>query len=127
MPINKKLWTSSFVLLTAGLGTVSLVACLWLFDMVGANSQAVNVAGHRVSDGGCQRDLRVCCFGYRCASVQHDSLGAKPISETSTTRQSSLAHLGNGELASLGFALSMVAFWWFVLWLMWRKGWSIRV
>jgi predicted acyltransferase len=35
--------------------------------------------------------------------------------------------LGDNEIASLGFSVSMVAFWWLVLWLMWRKGWSIRV
>ena len=32
-PINKMLWTSSYVLYTAGLGFVSLAACLWLVDL----------------------------------------------------------------------------------------------
>ena len=34
-PINKKLWTSSFVLLTGGLGMTLLAACLWIFDIRG--------------------------------------------------------------------------------------------
>jgi len=32
VPINKMLWSSSFVLYTAGLGFLSLAACLWLVD-----------------------------------------------------------------------------------------------
>jgi predicted acyltransferase len=32
-PINKKLWTSSYVLLTAGLALVFLAFCYWLFDV----------------------------------------------------------------------------------------------
>jgi predicted acyltransferase len=32
-PINKDLWTSSFVLLTAGLALLCLAACYWMFDV----------------------------------------------------------------------------------------------
>jgi predicted acyltransferase len=31
-PINKALWTSSYVLFTSGLATIALAACHWLFD-----------------------------------------------------------------------------------------------
>ncbi|HEU5403506.1 MAG TPA: heparan-alpha-glucosaminide N-acetyltransferase domain-containing protein [Terriglobales bacterium] len=34
-PINKKLWTSSYVLLTAGLAMLALAACHWLLDVRG--------------------------------------------------------------------------------------------
>ncbi len=34
-PINKKLWTSSYVLLTAGLAMLALAACHWLLDVHG--------------------------------------------------------------------------------------------
>jgi predicted acyltransferase len=34
-PINKALWTSSFVLLTAGLGLQLLAVCYWLIDLKG--------------------------------------------------------------------------------------------
>ena len=36
MPINKALWTPSFVLLTGGLGMATLAACLAVFDLYGA-------------------------------------------------------------------------------------------
>ncbi len=32
-PINKNLWTSSYVLFTGGLATTALAACHWLFDL----------------------------------------------------------------------------------------------
>jgi predicted acyltransferase len=32
-PINKKLWTSSYVLLTAGLAMLALASCYWLLDV----------------------------------------------------------------------------------------------
>ncbi len=31
-PINKNLWTSSYVLFTAGMGAVTLATCMWLID-----------------------------------------------------------------------------------------------
>jgi predicted acyltransferase len=37
-PINKALWTSSFVLFTAGLATMSLALCYWMIDVQGYQS-----------------------------------------------------------------------------------------
>ena len=34
-PINKNLWTSSFVLFTAGMACVTLATCMWLIDVQG--------------------------------------------------------------------------------------------
>lgn len=34
-PINKSLWTSSYVLFTAGMGAVVLATCTWLIDVLG--------------------------------------------------------------------------------------------
>jgi predicted acyltransferase len=34
-PINKALWTSSFVLYTGGLATIALALCFWLIDVQG--------------------------------------------------------------------------------------------
>ena len=43
-------------------------------------------------------------------------------------REHTFAHVTSDErLPSLAMALATVAFWWFVLWLMSRKGWSVRV
>lgn len=34
-PINKSIWTSSYVLFTAGMGAVALATCIWLIDVLG--------------------------------------------------------------------------------------------
>jgi predicted acyltransferase len=33
-PINKSLWTSSYVLFTAGMGAVALATCMWIIDVM---------------------------------------------------------------------------------------------
>lgn len=37
-PINKNLWTSSYVVFTAGMGAVTLATCTWLIDVLGITS-----------------------------------------------------------------------------------------
>lgn len=37
-PINKSLWTSSYVVFTAGMGAVALATCTWLVDVLGITS-----------------------------------------------------------------------------------------
>ncbi len=34
-PINKSIWTSSYVLFTAGMASVALATCIWLIDVLG--------------------------------------------------------------------------------------------
>ncbi len=34
-PINKSIWSSSYVLFTAGMGAVSLATCMWIIDVMG--------------------------------------------------------------------------------------------
>ncbi len=34
-PINKNLWTSSYVIFTAGMGTIALATCIWWVDVLG--------------------------------------------------------------------------------------------
>lgn len=34
-PINKSIWTGSYVLFTAGMGAVALATCIWLIDVLG--------------------------------------------------------------------------------------------
>ena len=36
-------------------------------------------------------------------------------------------HIADPKLASLGFALTTVAFWWLIAWAMARRGWTLRV
>jgi predicted acyltransferase len=130
LPIGKKLWTSSFVMLTGGLGMIGLAACLAAFDVAGWKRLArpleivgVNAIFVFVASGLLGRLLGV-------ISVQTAS-GETSLSNwlyTSGFRDPILEHITTDErLASLAMALATVAFWWFILWLMSLKNWSVRV
>lgn len=120
-PINKKLWTSSFVLLTGGLASIGLAACLALFDVAGFRRlarpfQIVGVNAIAV---------------YVGAGLMARVLGATHVGEQTTQQwiytKVFADHLADPKLASLGFAAAMVAFWWLVAWAMARRGWTLRV
>ncbi|MCC7474953.1 MAG: DUF1624 domain-containing protein [Pirellulales bacterium] len=121
-PINKKIWTSSFVLLTGGLGMVALCGCLLVFDqwgwrrlarpfeIVGVNAILVFVASGLLSTALdrwwtiCDSSAKDWLFEHLFTSWIHDP-----------------------KLASLGFALLTATFWWVVCWAMARRGWALRV
>lgn len=115
-PINKKLWTSSFVLLTSGLAMMALAACLlvfdglglkWLarpFEIVGVNAIFVFVAASLTA-------TFLHLYGYK--SWLYSKLFTSWIDDP--------------VVASHAYAIATVAFWWFILWLMSRRGWAIRV
>jgi predicted acyltransferase len=120
-PINKKLWTSSFVLLTGGLAMVVLAGCLMKFDIWGWRRLA--------------RPFEIVGINAIFVFVASGLLVRFVLSETvgGETIHNLLYHnlftswIHDPKLASLGFALLTVAFWWFVCWVMSKLGWAIRV
>ncbi len=120
-PINKKIWTSSYVLVSGGLAIICLGLCLWFFD----------VAGWRRAAGPFQLVGVNAIFAYVASGFVARLLGNIQVGE-GTLRSSIYENLfsgplGDGELSSLAFAIATVCFWWFVLWLMSLRNWSIRV
>jgi predicted acyltransferase len=120
-PINKKLWTSSFVLLTGGLAIVVLASCIMKFDVWGCRRLArpweiigVNAIFVFVGSGLLGRALNETRIGDHTV---HGWLYSHLFTSWIT----------DPKLASLGYALMNVAFWWLVCWIMSRLGWSIRV
>lgn len=121
LPICKKLWTGSFVMLSAGLAITSLAACLALFDLAGWRRLArpfeivgVNAIFVFVASGLVARLLGSTHVG---GMTTHGWLYHNLFAD----------HIANPQLASLCFALTVVAFWWLVLWIMSLRGWSVRV
>jgi predicted acyltransferase len=116
-PISKKLWTSSFVLLTAGLGAV----CLFLFDIRGWRRLA--------------RPLEIAGVSAIAAYVG-SKLGATILGATHIGGQSTQGWLyetlfaswiTDPRLSSLAFTVAFTAFCWLVLWGMSRLGWAVRL
>jgi predicted acyltransferase len=120
-PINKKLWTSSFVLLSGGLAMVALAACLALFDVagwrrLGSAFQIVGVNAITVFVGS----------GLLARLLASAHIG--PLSVKDWLYQRLFTdYIRSPQLASLGFALMTTAFWWLIAWLMACRGWSLRV
>lgn len=120
-PISKKLWTSSFVLLTGGLAMVALALCLLAFDVWGWRRLArpfeivgINAIFVFVASGLVAQLLEIVEIGGITA---HSWLYGHLFT----------SWIADAKLASLGFALATVAFWWLILWGMSRRGWSVRV
>ena len=120
-PINKKLWTSSFVLLTSGVGMAGLAICLGLFDVAGYRKLArpFEIVGINA------------IFVFVGSGLLAQTLGAIKVGDTTAKgwlyKELFTDHISNAQLASLGFAFAYVIFWWIILWAMARRGWSIRV
>lgn len=131
MPINKALWTPSFVLLSGGLGMVMLACCLFVFDLAGKQSivtkrvatafqmVGVNAIFVFVASGFVARAMGI--FKYGDSSVKgwiYENVIVGPLGTVG---------LSDPRLHSVAYAIWFVGCWWLVLWLMWRRGWSIRV
>jgi predicted acyltransferase len=120
-PINKKIWTSSFVLLTGGWAMVALAGCLVTFDLWGWRRLArpFEIVGINA------------IFVFVASGLLAIWLGRWHIGDL--TAHEWLYHslctswLADPKMASLCYAILTVAFWWVVLWVMARLGWTIRV
>jgi predicted acyltransferase len=124
-PINKKLWTSSYVLLTAGLAMLALAACYWLID----------VKQHRG-----RWTIIPVVFGTNC-------IFAFALSEFTAIFSVSVKFMEDGTLVSLKDAFNELTFdnipqpqWasfayslffltccWFVTWLLYRRKIFLKV
>lgn len=124
-PLNKSLWTSSYVLVTSGLALLTLAACYWLIDIkrykewawpfvvFGVNAlplfvfsgiMARMLGAIRVSGGEGQRiSLHTWIFDNIYLSV------AQPVD------------------ASLAYAVSFILVWLFLMWLLYRKSIYVKV
>ncbi len=122
-PINKQLWTSSYVIFTAGWALLLLAACYetievrgWKwgkpFEIMGLNAIFVFVASGIV--------VRI-LLRTRIGSGE-----TAPNTYTWIYKNWFLPWAGplNGSLA---FALTTVLFWWLILYGMYRRGWAIKI
>ena len=127
-PINKALWTSSYVLFTGGMALCLLALCYWLIDakqfawarrisyplvVFGVNALALFVGSGLLARvfslitmprmDGTPGNFKVWCYEHLFATW------LSPIN------------------ASLGFALSYVALWWVLMWVLYKRRIFIKV
>jgi predicted acyltransferase len=123
-PVNKQLWTSSYVLLTGGLALAALGACYWVIDVRGHRRWAqpavvygVNAITVFVASGILAKTLGL----IRVPS------GEGTVSVQGWIFRTIFAPLGPPELASLAHALVWIGGWYLVLLWMYRRDLVIKV
>ena len=119
-PINKNLWTSSYVLFTAGVAAITLATCIWLIDIVGVKWWTKPFIWFG-------RNPLLAFVGTGLMSRTIYSLVRVPNGDgTSSSLQrviyeSAYASWLSPKDASLLFALSYVALWAAILWALDRR------
>jgi predicted acyltransferase len=132
-PINKKIWTSPFVLLTGGLAMAVLAGCLLKFDLWGwrrmGNALAivgVNAILVFVGSG----LLSVTLGRWHIGGVSaHDWLLDHITTDFALPLSSALgwSWMADAKFSSLMYSLVNVAFWWAVCWILAKLDWQLKV
>jgi predicted acyltransferase len=124
-PINKKLWTSSFVLFTAGCALICLAACYWASDVklhrslwtkpflvFGTNAIAAYVIADLISSSLFSLHVQ---YGHRVICLQE------------YLYRVAFSHLAPRELASFAYSLAFVLVCFLPIWWMYRKRIFLKV
>ena len=124
-PINKGLWTGSYVIFTGGMACVALATIIWLIDIMGQRwwTKPFQIYGLNPMIAFLGSGIMARLI-YSVLKVQLDG---KTVSLQSAIYQTAYASWLSPLNASLAFALSFVAFWYGVLFLLHRKGIVFRV
>jgi len=124
-PINKALWTSSYVLFTAGLALQFLALCYWLIDIKGYRRWAwpfevfgVNALALFVGSA-----LMVKLMGL----IKLDRGDGTQISSQGWIFRKFFLSWAAPINASLAYAIAFILLWLFLMWLLYRKRIYIKV
>ena len=124
-PINKPLWTSSYVVFMAGLALCFFAACYWLIDIKNYRKWSkpfvifgVNALALYVGSGLLARIMGV--IRWTTAEGKETNLQAAIFNNI-------FAPLASPVNASLLYAVSYILFWLFLMWLLYRKKIFIKV
>jgi predicted acyltransferase len=125
-PINKNLWTSSFVLLTGGFALIFLAFLHWAIEIKqwrGSWTMPILVFGMNAI-AGFVADSLVYGPGY---SFTVKSPAGGTLSWHEAAQAWLMSHGANAANASLIYSLAAVLFCWTLLWLLWRKRIFLKV
>ncbi len=122
-PINKQLWTSSYVVFTAGWALLLLAACYetievrkwkwgWPFEIMGLNAIFLFVASGIVA---------------RILLKTHIGTGKTAPTTYTWIYENWFVPWAGPLNGSLAFAVTAVLCWWLILYGMYRRGWQIKI
>jgi predicted acyltransferase len=124
-PINKPLWTSSYVMFMGGLALCSLAICYWLIDIkgfknwikpfviFGTNALALYFAS--------------AIFARILARIAWTTAAGEKMNGQKWIYETFFAPFASPINASLLFGLAYIGFWLFLMWLLYRKRIFIKV
>ena len=119
-PINKSLWTSSYVMLTAGLALVVLAACYWLIEVRERRRWAIPFAVLGVN-----ALILFFLSTLMARLLAIIKVGPEGRSLQTVLFESVFAPLALPVNASLAYALVYVTLWWAIMWMLYR--WNVRL
>jgi predicted acyltransferase len=124
-PINKSLWTSSYVLFTAGMACVILATCMWIIDYLNIKGWTkpwvvfgVNPIVAFVGSGVMARLI------YTLWKVD---FGGKPVAIEQVIYRTAFRSWLPDRLASLAFAVAFVLLWYLILLVLYKKKIILKV
>ncbi len=124
-PINKSLWTSSYVLFTSGMALCFLGFCYWLIDIKGFTKWTkpfvifgVNALALYVFSGIVSKLIDI---------IKVTGADGNPIALKSWIFQNIFLQIASPINASLMFAVIYILIWLFFMWLLYRKEIYIKV
>ncbi|MHB8669461.1 MAG: acyltransferase family protein [Acidimicrobiales bacterium] len=127
LPINKRLWTPSYVVFMAGWVLLALALCHAALDwdrwwsraparplqILGANAIVVYVGSELT--------------GAALTNARHGRLGGHPQALSAWIWQHELVPVFGGLLGALVYAALILAAWWLVAAVLWRARWFVKV
>jgi predicted acyltransferase len=123
-PINKNLWTSSYVVFTAGMACVAIATCAWLIEIRGWRRWAapfvtygLNPITAFVGSGAMARVL----------GLIHVPMAGESVSLQQAVYRSAFASWLSPRNASLAYAIAFVVLWYGILRLLEKRGIVLKV
>lgn len=135
-PINKSLWTSSYVFFTAGLALQFLALCYWLIDIKGYKAWTkpfvifgVNAIILFVGTGVMARLMGMTSgfMGSFEKLIHVTKPDGSPLALQSWIYDHAFASWLAPNNASLAFAISFILLWLFFMWLLYRRNIIIKI
>ena len=125
-PINKSIWSSSYVLFTAGMGAVSLATCMWLIDVMQVRRWTFPFVVYGINPM-----LAFLGSGLMARIIASlwtwDTGTGSRISAQGFVFNTLYASWLPPREASFAYALSFVALWFLILWGAWKRGFVLKV
>lgn len=125
-PINKSIWSSSYVIFTAGMGAVALATCMWIIDVMQVRRWTFPFVVYGTNP----------MLAFLGSGLMARLISSIWTWETGTGSRISAQGFVFNTLyaswlppreASFAYALSFVALWFVLLWGAWKRGFVLKV